>query len=559
MLDEKDPSPAGMDPVPASSVDDATESSASKDKSVPSKDEPSGSVEDAKKAETKKEQQATDVDGLVDAHVDKEESKPKDESVVKIQPLPDEDIPEAKKMPAEESKEVKAEPAEQKPVEQKKGTDSTEKDKPIAKDKPAEKKKTVAAVATKTDINTNYYILTVLDKNVTHPSYGKGHKLGFALNDVQGRTIAMRRGNRYEFDVRTNPLHDVYFSTSPVGWGGGVVINGISGQFTYKGVIEINPDKETPDVIYYQCRNHSTMGGKVFVVDKGTPDAKIKKLIASVKVSSGKLIKTKKAKVSIAKLRQKMTFADMMLMSKGTKRVDASSNKEAKELLNTARQKMDEARKLLVAGNNEKALGLADSALRLIGSSSRLVPSEEVLEERKVRYTELLDAVKNFEQSHKISMKFTIKSRGKKAAVEYDKKEVASILSEAKTLADKRKFVPAVVLLEKAERIVTSALNVMLDSQTIVYDLKFETAEDEYKYELKRFTGYEDLIPIAIARKRPRPGAVKLMDGFVAKGRSQRADAIEKAKQGDFPTAIAMMLSATTQVRRALRIAGVSQ
>ena len=103
----------------------------------------------------------------------------------------------------------------------------------------------------------------------------------------------------------------------------------------------------------------------------------------------------------------------------------------------------------------------------------------------------------------------------------------------------------------------TSAINMMLDSKTLVYDVKFDTAEDEYAYELKRFTSYEELVPVAIERKKPAPGAVKLMDGFVKKGRNQRADAIKKAAEGDYPTAIAMMLSATTQVRRALRIAGV--
>lgn len=505
----------------AAPIIDAT----AKEPSATGEEESSAAGEESSAKE--KEQQAKAKEGDVST----------DEPIVMVQPLPITTIPEVTKMPA----------------------DVTPETQPAPVDKPAEPKK--SAVTSK-KLDPNYYIVTVSEKNESHPSFGKGHPLGFLLDDVQGKTIAIRRGERYEFDVRTDVLHDVYFSSSPVGWGGGVVVDGIKGQFIYKGVIEITPNDKTPDVIYYQCQNHSAMGGKVFVVNKGTSEAKINKLIASVKISTanaGKSTKATKAKVSIAKLKQKMTFADMMLMSKGTQRVETSNNKEAKNMLNSAREKMGEARKQLSSGNNDKALVLADDVLRLIGTSSRLVPSAEVLEERNTRYMELLDSVKNFEQSHKVSRDQTVKARGKQAAVDYDKKEVASLIEEAKTFADTRKYVKAIPLLEKAENIVTSAINVMLDSQTIVYDLNFETAEEEYNYELKRFTGYEELVPIAIARKKPAPGAVKLMDGFVVKGRSQRDDAIKKAKQGDFPTAIAMMLSATTQVRRALRIAGVSQ
>ncbi len=491
------------------------------------------------------EQSATIIEAPVEPSAKEKEQQAKakeddvspDEPIVMVQPLPITTIPEVTEMPADVTSEIQPAPV----------------------DKPAEAKK--PDVSSK-KLDPNYYIVTVAEKNESHPSFGKGHILGFSLDDVQGKTIAMRRGERYQFDVRTDVLHDVYFSTSPVGWGGGVVIDGIKGQFTYKGIIEITPDNKMPDVIYYQCQNHSAMGGKIFVVNKDASEAKINKLIASVKISTasaGKSSKATKAKVSIAKLKQKMTFADMMLVSKGTKRVDASNNKEAKNMLNSAREKMGKARKHLSSGDNEKALAFADDVLRLIGTSSRLVPSEEVLEERNARYMELLDSVKNFEQSHKISKDQTVKTRGKQAVVDYDKKEVTSLLQEAKTFADTRKYLKAIPLLEKAENIVTSAINVMLDSQTIVYDLNFETAEEEYQYELKRFAGYEELVPVAIARKKPAPGAVKLMDGFVVKGRSQRDDAIKKAKQGDFPTAIAMMLSATTQVRRALRIAGVSQ
>jgi len=466
------------------------------------------------------------------------------EPIVMVQPLPETAIPEAEAMPADVSPEVQPAPAAEVEPEM------------IAKiEKPAAVVPPVPAIdfAKK---GANEFIITVAEKDATHPAFGKGHHLGFLLDNVQGKSAALRRGESYKFDIRTDPLHDVYFSTSPVGWGGGVVIGDeIKGQFTYKGVIDVTPSDKTPGVIYYQCRNHSSMGGKLFVVEKNTSQAEVDKLLASVK--SAKPVTVKTVKVTEAKVKQKLTFADMMLMSAGTKRVMASDNAEAKAMLDSAKQKVDAARQNLKAGKNENALLLADEGLRMVGSASRLVPSEEVLQEQNERYLELVDAVKNFEQSHKDTTKSVIKSYGEKSAVDYDKKQVESLLADAKGFADKRQYMKAIPEVEKAELIVTSAINMMLDKKTLVYEVKFDTAEDEYAYELKRFKSYEELVPVAIERKKPAPGAVKLMDSFVKKGRSQRDDAIKKAADGDYPTAIAMMLSATTQVRRALRIAGV--
>lgn len=516
-----------------------------------------------------------------------EEQKPEEqeEPIVMVQPQPMPTLPEAEAMPVPEpmpepvagapasetpATEAGAEPAVAPVV-----ADTTSEIQPappseepetIAKLQPAQppqktdadKKSMADELAGKGD---NYFIVEIAEKDQTHPMYGQGHKLGMLLNGVQGKTIVMKRGETYDFDVRTDPLHDVYFSTSKQGWGGGTVVDGIKGQFTYKGIIKYAPNEKTPDVVYYQCRNHNSMGGKIIVVNKNTSKAEIDKLLAQDKKSraAAGASTAKKATVSEARVKQKLSFADMMFMSKGTSRVNASDNAAAKKMLVDAKTKLTSARKALTSGQNAHALEMADEVLRLIGSASRLVPSEEVLAEQKERYLEILDAVKNFEVSHKEAYEDTLKKRGEKAAVQYDKKQINKLLADAKVFADKKQYTKAIPLLEQAENIVTSAINVMLDSQTIVYDLNFETAEEEYEYELKRFKSYEELVPVAIEQKRPAPGAVKLMDGFVAKGRSQRDSAIAKAKEGDFPTAIAMMLSATTQVRRALRIAGVSQ
>jgi hypothetical protein len=106
---------------------------------------------------------------------------------------------------------------------------------------------------------------------------------------------------------------------------------------------------------------------------------------------------------------------------------------------------------------------------------------------------------------------------------------------------------------------ITTAIQQMLNSQTIVYDLNFESPKEEYEYELKRFGGYEELIPIAVEQKQPNEGTKNLMQSFVEKGQKKRSIAIETAQGGDYPRAVAMLQDATKDIRRALRMVGVMQ
>lgn len=521
-----------------------------RDKKVEQKPEVKATQEQPKSEEAK-QKPVKPAQPARSSEAEKSEAKPVEEeekAVVEATPLPLPSMPKAEKIPAESP----SEPT----------TAGSEKTAPEPMVTERKEEKTGEHKVAPIKKGPNEFIITVGQKDPSHPFYGQGSPMGFLVDNVEGKTIVLRRGKTYTFDVETNPKHDVYFSTNHVGWGGGVVTHGIKGQFTYKGTITVTPDENTPDVMYYACRNHSTMGGKVYVVDKNATDAQIKKLLASSNKESGKgevEAAPKTESIPESKVKQKIAFAEMMMSAKAAKRVMASSNKEAKSILSSAKKKVSDAKGLLASGDRQKALAYADESLRLVSEASRLVPSEEVINVQRTRYNELLDAIKNFKQSHKETYERTVSQRGAAAGVDYDRERVDILLNEAKGFADKGEYKIAAQYLENAELMITTAIHGMLNAQTIVYDLNFKTAEEEYNYEAKRFKSYEELVPVAIEQKKPAPGAVKLMDSFVEKGRFQQQEAIKKAKSGDFPVAITMMQSATEQIRRALRIAGVSQ
>ena len=399
-----------------------------------------------------------------------------------------------------------------------------------------------------------HHVITLVKKDPRHPAYGKGHALGFSIDGVPGKSLVLERGKTYTFEIHTDPKHDVYLSSKEIGWGSSPIVKGVKGAFIYDGTMTFTPDEDTPDKVYYACRNHPYMGAVLYIVDPGET-VKIEAPAAASVASAA----PKPAQVSEAKVKQKLMFADMMINGKGAKRVLASSNEEAKNLLAIAKKDLAASREKLLSGALPEALALADKAVKGVSAASRMVPSEDAKAQLAQRYDELQNEVRDFEASYESNYKRMAKAGSAPKDVEYDKAKVAGLKSEAKSLAAKGDYAKANAKLEQAQAIVTKAIHTMLDSKTLVYDLEFDSPADEFEYELKRFTGYEELIPVAVEMKKPAAGALSLMDSFLEKARKRRDEAKAKAAEGDYASAIAMMQQATKTVRRALRMVGVSQ
>lgn len=401
----------------------------------------------------------------------------------------------------------------------------------------------------------NHHVIALMLKDSRHPAYGKGHPMGFSIDGVPGKSLVLERGKTYTFEIHTNPKHDVYLSKKPIGWGSAPIVEGVQGAYVYDGVMTFTPGKTTPDKVYYACRNHPYMGATLYIVDPGE-QAVIEERAAPAPVTPSAPAKTQ---VSEAKVKQKLMFAEMMINGQSAKRVMASSNEAAKALMVEAKRNIASSREKLLAGALPESLALADKALKAVGEASRMVPSEDAKAQQAKRFEELKHEIADFESSYANNYKRLTKAGKVPKDLAYDKGKVAALKAEAEALAGSGDYVKANAKLEEAQADVTMALHKMLDSQTLVYDLKFETAADEFDYELKRFTGYEELIPVAVEMKKPAPGALKLMDSFVEKARKRRDEAMQKAEEGDYGAAIGMMQQATKTVRRALRMVGVTQ
>jgi len=407
-----------------------------------------------------------------------------------------------------------------------------------------------------TDPNT--FLITASQKTSEHPSHGKGQAMGFDVNGKPGGDVVVYRGETYKFIVDTGVQHDFYLTTSAAGWGAGTYTNGVEGQFIYQGEVTFKPTSKTPDLLYYQCRNHKFMGGKIYVLDKGEDLAKVKAELASKQASGSKTTRRTMA-VSESSVKQKLGYAQMVIASGSAKRVEASGNPEAIALLNDARAQIDASKASLAGGALEKAMDQVNEGLRLMTAASRAITSESDMAavNHKAQYDELKNSLRTYEGSYEKNLERAKKMKQEPAAT-LDQAAYKKLTDEGDALAAKGDYAAANKSLSKAQQMITSVLTTMLHEQTVTYDKSFETPKEEYEYELARVENYEELIPLAIDQKQPSKQALALIDSFVQKAARIKAEGIDVAAKGDYKMAIMAMQAATSNLQRALRMAGVN-
>ncbi len=398
--------------------------------------------------------------------------------------------------------------------------------------------------------------ITAALKDPSHPFYGIGHKTGFLANGIQGKDLIFVRGKTYTFKVDTGVQHDFYLSTSKVGWGAATYSQGVEGNFTYKGIVTITPTSATPTELYYACRNHKNMGGRIHVVNEGEED---KVVLTSVRDADTKPAMQKAAKpLDENRVKQKIAFAEMFInQSQAAKRITASNHPEANEIYQGARGKFLDAKDAFAKGQLEQSLALVDESLRLMSEASRHVPSQTKEEAERARFKEMMEGTRTFADSYQRNFKRLSKQNTAKNIVKLDMDKINAEMAKARQLADDNNYSGAIGVLTKTQTALTNALTEMLDDETMSYELVFETPKEEYEYELARYESYEELIPIAIEQRRPPPGTVNLMNKFVEKAKGIRDQAIPTAAKGDYKTAILMLQGATHNIQRALQVAGV--
>jgi hypothetical protein len=300
------------------------------------------------------------------------------------------------------------------------------------------------------------------------------------------------------------------------------------------------------------------MGGKIYVLNKGDDLARIKAAVAAQ--GSGD-VRAAKMTVTATEdaVKQKLGYAQMVIGSASAKRIEASGDASAIAMLNDARSQVESAKVTLAAGQAAAAMDQVNEGLQLMSAASRAITTESDMAavNHKAKYDELINTLHTYEGSYKRNAERAAKTK-QPLKSKLDEVEYGRLMQEGQALGAKEDYVSANKSLEKAQALITAVLTEILHAQTVVYDTNFETPKEEYEYELAREENYEELVPIAIEQRHPGENSLKMIDEMVKKAAKIKLEGQSIAAKGDYKMAILAIQAATSNLQRALRLAGVN-
>jgi hypothetical protein len=248
-----------------------------------------------------------------------------------------------------------------------------------------------------------------------------------------------------------------------------------------------------------------------------------------------------------------------LTQSPTVKRIRLGDHVQALEQLARAQELYDQAELAASGGQTEGAMALVDEALRLIMAAARLVPDAAQLAEQERRQNiELREAIRTFHLLHKNLSNRLAAINAPAPEVDADMARMDAMTRQADGLLASGQEHDAHVLLQSAHLLVVSTLNKMLMSQTLVYDLKFDTPADEFQHELAQNLGLEELVPLALQQAKVPREAADLAERYVVRSRELRGTAQLQVRGGDYPAALKSIQEASRLLQSSLRLAGVA-
>ncbi len=257
---------------------------------------------------------------------------------------------------------------------------------------------------------------------------------------------------------------------------------------------------------------------------------------------------------------QKLLLVKMLLAkSAALQRASLGDNPEAQNLASRARDHYAGADQAVKSGETGRANELLDEALRLIEDATRLSPDPlQVEAEHRMRYNKLLEGVRSVQFSYQDLRQRLSPKDSASATVTANLEHIRNLVNQAQALATDGRYQEAGDLLKTAHTAVISALNKLPTSTTVPYEFKFESAAEEFDYEVARYHSYEELAPIAYAELKPGEASINLSERYVGASRTTLGNAKRQAASGDYSAAIKTVLEAIKQLQTALQTVGVS-
>jgi hypothetical protein len=254
-------------------------------------------------------------------------------------------------------------------------------------------------------------------------------------------------------------------------------------------------------------------------------------------------------------VKNKIKLLDTIVHGSSTaKRIEISNNSDAIELLENARASLQHSNRFYEQGCMEASERELNKGLKAIETASRVVVNNKRLDMiARQRYEHLSNEVSSFREAYDRI------SREKKGAADnsLDKDTLQELLRSAEKLAQVNNYKQANTILLKAANMIASALVVIRDQETLRYEFKFESIEEEFAYVMKTNQSYTKLLDMVLENQELSSQVRTSIEKLVKRNQELRAEADVNLSAGNKEAAIASLDEGTENMIRALRFTGI--
>lgn len=250
-------------------------------------------------------------------------------------------------------------------------------------------------------------------------------------------------------------------------------------------------------------------------------------------------------------LQQKAGLVESIIM-RSVRGIVGRSGEELDELAE-ARKLLDEGRRSLAAGQDADASEKLDAALkRAVAFSNKHRQQNNGAAIYKARYDQRKEGVTAFRKTYSE----ILQEKGQGAAT-VDLGQVDRMSHDAENLAGRGQYRDADITMRRAYDMLAGGLARIRANETLEHRLVFASPMDEYRYEAERYRSHQMLLTMVVRDRNPAPEVMADVEGFRSAAGALASQAGAHAGRGNYQRAIEAQESATEQLIKALREAGM--
>ena len=250
-------------------------------------------------------------------------------------------------------------------------------------------------------------------------------------------------------------------------------------------------------------------------------------------------------------LKQKIKMVNYILNSPVMlQRLEASDDNLAKELLSRATENFLNAEEYFDRGQFLEAEAIIDYVLRDLSAASRLL---NVSHKKRNKYQKSLEQLDSF-----VLPEWKNLSAAENRFLQGALIKINALRDEAFSHAQSLDYDRAVALVDQAYRMKSNLIDKLQHEQTIVYDLTFETIDEEYDYLNKRSYHYLELVEHAVTESAVDIQSRKLLDSYIYQSMINLEAAENFQSEGRVAEANSALGKSIKQLTSALKILGIT-